>query len=273
MDLDLSSFLATAATVYTSKSQIARNVTESWASRNLYCPRCGLPLHPYRNNTRVNDFYCDHSQRDFVLLPVRTVDNFQLKSMQSFPHNHFPPVITGAAYQTTISSLEQGTFPSLILLHYNLDRRRVEDGLFIHRLSVTLKSIGKRTPLTVKARRANWIGANILLHKIPRIGWITMIQDTVIVPKNTIMKKWSSVERVLKGNLESRGWISEIMLLVDRLPDEFSLDDVYSHETYLAGQFPNNRHVRDKIRQQLQVLRERGYLKFVSRGRYQKVGQ
>ena len=31
---------------------------------------------------------------------------------------------------------------------------------------------------------------------------------------------------------------------------------------------PDNRHVRDKIRQQLQVLRDHGYLEFVSRGSY-----
>ena len=49
---------------------------------------------------------------------------------------------------------------------------------------------------------------------------------------------------------------------------EFELDDVYAFEDRLSGIYPNNRHVKQKIRQQLQVLRDHGYLDFVSRGSY-----
>ena len=50
--------------------------------------------------------------------------------------------------------------------------------------------------------------------------------------------------------------------------DAFTLDDVYAFENELARVYPGNRNVRPKIRQQLQVLRDRGYLTFVGRGRY-----
>jgi type II restriction enzyme len=49
---------------------------------------------------------------------------------------------------------------------------------------------------------------------------------------------------------------------------DFQLDDVYAFEAELSRLYPENRHVRQKIRQQLQVLRDRGYLDFVSRGYY-----
>ena len=49
---------------------------------------------------------------------------------------------------------------------------------------------------------------------------------------------------------------------------EFELNDVYAFEGRLSQLYPNNRHVRQKIRQQLQVLRDSGYLDFVSRGYY-----
>lgn len=49
---------------------------------------------------------------------------------------------------------------------------------------------------------------------------------------------------------------------------EFNLDDVYAFEARLSQIYPNNRHVRQKIRQQLQVMRDSGYLDFVSRGYY-----
>jgi len=52
---------------------------------------------------------------------------------------------------------------------------------------------------------------------------------------------------------------------------EFSLSEVYAHAGELAKLHPDNRHVRDKIRQQLQVLRDLGLLEFVSPGCYRLV--
>ena len=47
---------------------------------------------------------------------------------------------------------------------------------------------------------------------------------------------------------------------------EFTLGDVYKSENYLSELHPENNHVKPKIRQQLQVLRDAGVLEFVSRG-------
>jgi type II restriction enzyme len=49
---------------------------------------------------------------------------------------------------------------------------------------------------------------------------------------------------------------------------DFQIDDVYAFENRLSRLYPDNRNVRPKIRQQLQYLRDRGYLDFVSRGYY-----
>ena len=42
----------------------------------------------------------------------------------------------------------------------------------------------------------------------------------------------------------------------------------YAHADKLAKLHPNNTHVRDKIRQQLQVLRDLGFLQFFGSGSY-----
>ena len=69
--------------------------------------------------------------------------------------------------------------------------------------------------------------------------------------------------------LEARGWLIEVMNCVDSIgKQEFQLDDVYAFESTLSQINPNNRHVKQKIRQQLQVLRDRGYLDFIGRGYY-----
>ena len=49
---------------------------------------------------------------------------------------------------------------------------------------------------------------------------------------------------------------------------EFELSDVYAHAGVLAKLHPHNAHIHDKIRQQLQVLRDLGRLEFLARGRY-----
>jgi len=63
------------------------------------------------------------------------------------------------------------------------------------------------------------------------------------------------------------------MRCVERIGrDTFSLDDVYAFEDRLTALYPGNRNVRPKIRQQLQVLRDRGFLEFTGRGRYRMRG-
>jgi len=47
---------------------------------------------------------------------------------------------------------------------------------------------------------------------------------------------------------------------------EFKNEDVYGLAGELEKLHPDNRHVRDKIRQQLQVLRDAGLLLHVGRG-------
>jgi predicted RNA-binding Zn-ribbon protein involved in translation (DUF1610 family) len=49
---------------------------------------------------------------------------------------------------------------------------------------------------------------------------------------------------------------------------EFTLEEVYAFESHLSGLYPMNQHVRQKIRQQLQVLRDQGFIEFLGRGRY-----
>jgi type II restriction enzyme len=52
---------------------------------------------------------------------------------------------------------------------------------------------------------------------------------------------------------------------------EFTPADVYAHAGALAKLHPNNAHVRDKIRQQLQVLRDLGLLEFLGDGNYRLI--
>lgn len=61
------------------------------------------------------------------------------------------------------------------------------------------------------------------------------------------------------------------MRCIDRLPEKFDLNKIYAFEQELALQFPKNNHIKEKIRQQLQVLRNQGVIEFLSRGKYRRI--
>ncbi len=62
------------------------------------------------------------------------------------------------------------------------------------------------------------------------------------------------------------------MKCLDQIKEKmFTLNDVYQFESYLKSLHPDNNFIKDKIRQQLQILRDKGLIKFVSRGKYMKL--
>jgi type II restriction enzyme len=63
--------------------------------------------------------------------------------------------------------------------------------------------------------------------------------------------------------------MADVLACVRELRQEtFTLADAYSSEDRLARLHPQNRNIRPKIRQQLQVLRDHGVLEFLGHGRY-----
>lgn len=65
-------------------------------------------------------------------------------------------------------------------------------------------------------------------------------------------------------------WKSAVATLLDRMPREFDLPELLQYRDELAGMFPQNKHVDAKVRQTLQILRDRGALEFLRPGRYRK---
>jgi type II restriction enzyme len=129
--------------------------------------------------------------------------------------------------------------------------------------------IEERKPLAATARRAGWVGSNILLNKIPESGKIYIVRDRQIESKQTVLSQWTKTLFLRNQGHETRGWLLEVMKCIDAIGRrDFQIEDVYAFEERLGQLYPGNRNVKPKIRQQLQFLRDRGYLDFVSRGYY-----
>ena len=154
-------------------------------------------------------------------------------------------------------------------MNYDVARFGVTDLFFVPRHFFVREIIEERKPLAPTARRAGWIGCNILLGEVPESGKIFLVREGQTLARAEVMEKWRATLFLRETGATARGWLIEVMKCVERVGRrEFTLDDVYAFEGELSGVYPGNRNVRPKIRQQLQVLRDRGFLEFIGRGRY-----
>lgn len=96
--------------------------------------------------------------------------------------------------------------------------------------------------------------------------------DGIISPKADVRRLFKQSERLGEVKPESRGWTALALNAIRKIGKrEIRLDEVYAFEEEMHAAYPQNSHVRDKIRQQMQVLRDLGYLEFVGRGEYRVV--
>lgn len=112
-----------------------------------------------------------------------------------------------------------------------------------------------------------------MLQTIPRPGKIALVENGTIRPQEEVRQDWQKT-RFLHEQMSAtaRGWLLHTMRCVERIgKSDFTLAEMYEFEAELTAIYPSNRHIRQKIRQQLQVLRDRGYLQFQGNGRYRIV--
>jgi hypothetical protein len=159
--------------------------------------------------------------------------------------------------------------PNLLLLSYDLARLAISNVFVVPKHFFVREIIEERKPLAASARRAGWVGCNILLKQIPESGKIFFVRDGITQSRELVLAQWQKTLFLREEKAEARGWLIEVMKCVEEIrKSEFTLEDVYAFEKALRLVYPDNNNVRPKIRQQLQLLRDRGYLEFVSRGHY-----
>jgi len=243
---------------FTSNSQKARKWTEGWVLREMYCPACGSPtLDEFQNNKPVADFFCGLCSEEF-----------ELKSKKG----RLGKTVPDGAYKTMMERLRSNNKPSLMMLSYDATSKQVRDLAVIPKQFFIPELIKKRKPLAASAKRAGWVGCDIKIDRVPDFGKIQLIENRIARPKDDVVESWERTAGLRKKSFKQMGWVADVLLCVERIGrPEFTLDDVYKFENYLSELHPENNHVKPKIRQQLQVLRDAGILEFVERGRYRRI--
>lgn len=243
---------------YHSGAQIARLLTESWVSENMYCPRCGnSAIQKFENNRPVADFFCPLCK-----------NQYELKSK----NGTLAYKVADGAYETMIERIMSNQNPDFFFMNYSKATLTVKDFILIPKYFFMPEVIEKRKPLAPTARRAGWVGCNILLGKIPEQGKIFIISNGVLSPQQQVIKSVSKSSQLEVSNIRHRGWLMDVLNCVNSIETNlFTLNEIYAFEKKLQEKHQMNRHIKAKIRQQLQILRDKGFVKFLGHGRYEKL--
>ncbi len=253
MDLRLPTGLAAR---YKSPAQIARVLTEGWFQKNMYCPACSSGrVEKTTDNTRVVDFLCPSCGAEI-----------QLKSKAGKLGNK----VRDAAYAPMIERIVKNKSPHFAFLEYDKDPWRVRSLMVIPRFFMTPSIIEKCRPLAKTARRAGWVGCNILFARLPEDARIFVVKNHKPLSPEKVRERWARFAWLERRKPEARGWTADVLRCIRSLEkSRFLLAEVYSFERELAALYPANKNIKAKIRQQLQVLRDKGVLRFVGRGAYE----
>ncbi len=250
-------FDETVAADYRSLPQKIRVMSEFWLAKNLFCPCCGNEhIDKLPNNFPVADVACG-----------KCGEIFELKSKK----NRIGAKILNGAYRTMIERITGNLNPQLFVMQYSANFF-VTDLIFVPKFFFTPGIIEKRKPLSANARRAGWVGCNILYQKIPAQGKIEIIRDGREIEIEKILSRYNTTKKLQTRNIDLRGWLLDVLNCVNMTESEiFSLQDIYRYADFLQSKHTKNKNIEPKIRQQLQFLRDKGFIEFIGRGLYRKL--
>jgi type II restriction enzyme len=246
---------------YTSASQITKNATEPWAAENLFCPSCpSNRLEPTPANTKVVDFECP-----------RCSLRVQLKASSK----RFGRAFTNSAYAPKVEAIKTRRMPDYALLSYDREAWVVRGLEFVPGHFLSLGVIQRRNPLKPTARRSGWVGSKVLLGLLPPDARVGVVQEGKVRARREVREQYARTKPLKARGADTVGWTVDVLREVRELAPAtdavFTLRELYAAAAKtLAGLHPKNRHVEEKMRQQMQVLRDMGIVEFVpgKRGTY-----
>jgi type II restriction enzyme len=116
------------------------------------------------------------------------------------------------------------------------------------------------------------VGCNIDIIKVPESGKVFIVKNSKKIEREKVYLKLKNTDffKIQKF----KNWMLDILKCVEEIKKQsFTLDKLHAFENKLKIKYPNNNHIKDKIRQQLQLrfLRDGGLIEFNGRGNYKKI--
>jgi type II restriction enzyme len=287
---------------FKSGSQKAGNVTEAWGAENFYCPNCSSPkLDWLKPGNKASDYKCPgfgfwyqlKSKKSPIGKSIRDgayaammeairedrapsyyflhydLATWSVRNLLLVPSFAFPPSAINQCPPLSPTARRAGW----VGCNFNLSRIPADARIVLVCTAPHPDPLppGEGTAIAPlpKIRQAS--------HRRPADGnspspWGEGRDEggrfhTFITPPNEIRAQFKKVKPLKELSVKERGWTLDVLNGVRSLgKKEFTNADAYALERRLERFHPDNRHVRDKIRQQLQVLRDAKLLIHVGSG-------
>lgn len=240
------------------KKQIIKVLTEHWTANNIFCPVCWSALDNHKIDKPINDLFC-----------IDCNDDFELKAEEW----KFWKKIAWWNYDKAIKTIEEKPM-HLFVLKYSKDYT-ITNFLVVPKYFFTKDVIIKR-PKPLK-RRPNYYMSDIDFSAIPESWKIHYINNWTYKSRTEILEEWNKIkflenikDKKWEKKWESKGWLLDIMLSIEKLDKkEFHLKELNIFLDELKLKYPENNNIEAKIRQKLQILRNKWYIEFIDwRGNY-----
>jgi type II restriction enzyme len=234
---------------------MARAITENWFEREVYCLACtSKHLQATRDGTPFKDFSCPKCGQPYELKSSARVHG---------------DIVTDGGYDSMMRKIQEPRAPALMLAHYS-PQWCIEGLLAIHPVFLIPEVVRKRGKPHIRpiSRKPYWM-CDFNLAFVPADGRIALVKSSIVSPASKVRQLYKESLRFAELSEKKRGWAALVLAAVRKIgKTEFTLAEVYAFEQEMHAAYPQNSHVRDKIRQQMQVLRDLGYLEFAGRGEY-----
>ena len=207
-----------------------------------------------REGTEANDLTCPQCRL-----------RYELKSKSA-------PIITkimDAGFDAMMRAIRGNRTPNLVLLQYEKPQWSVRNLFLVPHFAFSESSIEKRNPLRDTAERRGHVLCNIVLRNISNDAKIPIITNGTISSPIKVREHFKRLQPLKELSVDDRGWTLDVLNIVRRLEKiEFSNSDIYAFEPELKQLHPKNDNIKAKTRQQLQVLRDTGFLIHLGRGEW-----
>jgi len=231
-------------------TQAIKVLTEYWTANNIFCPVCWSALMQHKIDKPVNDLFCRECSADF-----------ELKSSKW----NLWKTIPWWDYEVMVKTMLENPM-HLFVLKYSEDYT-IKNFLVVPKYFFIPEIIQKRNTSKVKQKNWKirlWTWWNILFDKIPESWKIHYIKDWTYKTRTEILEEWERVKFLEKTKEKSKWWIFDVMICIEKLWKKvFHRKELNIFYDELKLKYPNNNNVDAKVRQQLQFLRDRGYLEFI----------
>ena len=255
------------------------------------CPKCGFWFQLKSQKSRIGDSITDgayaammnairHDELPSFYFMQYDLATWRVRNLLLVPHFAFPPSAIVKRPPLSPTARRAGW----VGCNFALNRIPADARIFIVR---TITSPRRRTGV-----------APVSNSNDKEYGDRQDARPTVIVPPEEVRAQFKRVKPLEDLSVTQRGWTLDVLNIVRRISEvgtagsavrapsgrkipaalppvtpqrgvptnTFTTAEVYAFTRELEKLHPDNRHVRDKIRQQHQVLRDMGLLRHVERG-------